>query len=187
MALVLLTLLVVWPLVELAALVAVADAIGLGWAVLALIGVSALGVVLLKRSGLSVWRRANAEVAAGRPPARQLLDGALVLAGGLALVVPGFVSGAIGALLMLPPVRALLRPVMAGWLGTRAARAARSSRIGGVFVDTTIGADGRVRQRTTRFGDVIDAEGWEVEPPTPELPSGVVDVEGTRREGRRSA
>ncbi len=168
----------VWPLVELLAVVAVAREIGVFATLLALLVVSVVGAALAKRSGLSAWRRAQGELAAGRPPARSLLDGALVLAAGVALFVPGFVSGAIGALVLLPPVRAVLRPVLLSWMGARAARAARSGRLSAVVVDSVVTADGSVRRRARRFGEVVDAEGWEVDEQAGELPPGVIDVDG---------
>jgi UPF0716 protein FxsA len=183
MFLIVLALLLSWPLVELLVAIAVADAIGFPEMLLLLVLVSVVGTVLLKRSGLSVWRRANAEVAAGRAPTRQVIDGALVLVGGLGLVFPGFVSGAVGALLMLPPVRALLRPALLAWMGSRAARAARSGRLSGMVVDTVVGPDGTVRQRSRSVGEVIDTEGWDVGPSDPHpLPPGVIDVEGEPRD-----
>lgn len=184
MSLVVLALVLLWPVLELFTFVQVAQAIGAPGAVLALIAVSVLGAVVFKRSGVSVWRRANAQIAAGRPPTKQLLDGALIVLGGVALMVPGFLSGAFGALLMLPPVRALLRPLLLSWMGARAARAARSGRLSGIVVDTVVGSDGRMQQRTQTFGDVIDSEGWEVGPRPQELRPGVIDVDGGPRDGR---
>jgi UPF0716 protein FxsA len=184
MFLIVLALILLWPVVELVVAISVARELGGPLTLVALVVISVFGALLSKRSGVSVWRRANAEMAAGRPPTRQVLDGALILVGGIALMLPGFVSGAFGALLMLPPVRALLRPLLMGWMGARAARAARSGRLGGVVVDTVIGDDGRVRQRTRRFGEVIDSEGWEVEPEPDELPPGVIDVDGHPEEER---
>ena len=103
----------------------------------------------------------------------------LGLARGVALLVPGFVSGAIGALLLLPPVRAVLRPLLLGWMGKRAARAARSGRFSGVVVDTVVGADGSVRRRTHRVGEVIDSEGWEVGEEPRELRPGPITPDDT--------
>lgn len=170
----LLALLLVLPFIEIWAVFAVAGQIGGLLTLLLLVGMSALGVVLLKREGATVWRRANAEIVAGRPPTGPLLDGVMVLLGGLLLVVPGFVTGVFGLLLLLPPVRALLRPALLAWMTARATRAAKSGRMRGVFVNTGVGADGRVYQRTTSFGEVIDSEGWDVTPgdPTPGGPSG---------------
>lgn len=158
------------PFIEAWVAIQVAEAIGAGPTVLALVALSAAGVVLLRRQGTAVWRRANAEIAAGRPPAAPLLDGALVLVGGVLLVVPGFVTGAVGALLMLPPARALLRPALLAWMRSRAERAARSGRFRAVVVDTTVRPDGTVRARRTDVGEVIDSEGWEVDEAPGELP-----------------
>jgi UPF0716 protein FxsA len=59
-----------------------------------------------------VWRRLADGIATGRPPARDVLDGALVLIGGVLFILPGFVSDVFGALLLLPPSRAGLRRLL---------------------------------------------------------------------------
>lgn len=159
---VVLAFLLVLPFIEIWAVIAVADAIGWPLTLLAVVGSSVAGVLLLRREGTTVWRKANAEMAAGRAPTRQLLDGALILIGGVCLVLPGFVTGAFGALLLLPPVRAIVRPLLLAWMTRRAARLARSGHLRGVMVDTVVGPDGRVRTRTRTVGDVIDADGWDV-------------------------
>ncbi len=48
-----------------------------------------------------------------------MLDGVLVLVGGLLLIVPGFISDVLGALALLPPTRALLRRALARNLQSR--------------------------------------------------------------------
>ena len=63
---------------------------------------------LAKAEGRAAWRRLSAAVAAGRPPGREVIDGALVLVGGLLLIVPGFITDAVG-LLLLAPTRAVAR------------------------------------------------------------------------------
>ena len=162
MMLVLFVLLLALPFLELWVAIDVAGAIGPLPTFALIVVLSLTGVWLLRRQGVSVWRRANAEMAAGRMPTGSLLDGALVLVGGVSLVLPGFVTGAFGLLLMLPPVRALLRPLLLAWMSARAARAVRSGRFGAVFVDGRMGPDGRVRTTTRTYGDVMDAEGWDL-------------------------
>jgi UPF0716 protein FxsA len=159
---VLLAFLLVLPFLEIWVAIQVAGVIGAPLTFLAIIGMSVAGVYLLRGEGTSVWRRANEEMAAGRPPTRQLLDGALVLVGGVLLIVPGFITGVVGALLLLPPVRALVRPLLLAWMARRATRLARSGRMSGFMVDTVVDADGRVRTRSRTMGDVIDTEGWDV-------------------------
>ena len=108
--------------VELWSVVAVAGWIGVGPTLLLLLGAAVLGVFLVRREGLSVMRRANAEMAAGRMPTSSLIDGALVLVGGCCLIVPGFVSDLFGLVLLLPPTRAILRRAATRWLERRVAR-----------------------------------------------------------------
>ena len=58
-------------------------------------------------------------MSAGRSPGREVLDGALILIGGLLLIVPGFLSDVLGAIALLPPTRALLRGQLARNLQSR--------------------------------------------------------------------
>jgi len=99
------------PILEIGAAILVAQAIGLLPTLLLLVGLSVLGVVLIRAEGPQTWRRANAELAAGRAPTDTLLDGLMVLVGGVLLIVPGFLTAVPGLLLLFPPTRALLRPV----------------------------------------------------------------------------
>ncbi len=97
------------PLVEVLAFVEVALAIGWPLALLLLLGTSVLGVQLLRVQGRAAVARASLAVAERRPSADAALDGALVLLGAALLALPGFVTDALGALLLLPPTRRLLR------------------------------------------------------------------------------
>ena len=72
---------VLYAAVEIAAVVAVASWIGIGWTLLLLLGLSLLGLVLLRREGSRAWRSFQLAVAEGRPPGREVLDGMLVLLG----------------------------------------------------------------------------------------------------------
>jgi UPF0716 protein FxsA len=68
-----------------------------------------IGSALMRSQGRAVWRRLREAIAAGRPPTREVLDGALVVAGGAFLITPGFVTDIFGALLLIPPTRAIVR------------------------------------------------------------------------------
>jgi UPF0716 protein FxsA len=104
---------------EVGAFVAVGMQIGFGWAVLLLIGLSALGPFAIRRVGLGVLTRTQERLTAGEVPTRELLDGVLVLTGGAMICVPGFVSGALGLLLMIGPVRDLVVRTGGYWVGRR--------------------------------------------------------------------
>lgn len=94
---------------ELAVFVLLGRAVGFGTAVLVVFAVSLLGLVLLRREGMRAWRGFRASAQAGQPPGRQVTDGLVGLAGALLLATPGLVSGAVGLLLLVPPVRRLAR------------------------------------------------------------------------------
>ena len=104
--------LVVVPVVELYVMVQVAGVIGALPTVLAVVALSFGGAWLMKVEGLGVLRRLQRQVAQGETPADEVVNGVLVLLGGLLMFVPGFVTAAVGLALLLPPVRAVLRPLV---------------------------------------------------------------------------
>lgn len=105
-------LLITWAAAEIYVIVLVAEGIGVLLTILLLIVAWPLGTWAMRSEGRVVWRRFNAAIAEGRAPGREVVDGALILLGGGLLMVPGFISDAVGLLLLLPPTRAILRPVL---------------------------------------------------------------------------
>ena len=101
----LLLLFVVVPLVELYVLVSVAGVIGVLPAIAALLAVSVLGVWLVKREGIGVLRRMQATAGRGEIPTNEMVDGGLLVVAGALCIVPGFVTAALGLLLLVPPLR----------------------------------------------------------------------------------
>jgi UPF0716 protein FxsA len=107
-----LLLLILWPVAELFVAIKVADAIGVLATVILLLVGWPVGMWLAKTEGRAAWQRLSAAVAAGRPPGREVIDGALVLVGGILLIVPGFITDALGLLLLLAPTRSVARAVI---------------------------------------------------------------------------
>jgi UPF0716 protein FxsA len=107
--LVLFLLFVVLPIVELYVIVQVGQEIGALEVIGLLILVSFVGAWLVKRQGLQVLRRLQDQLHAGRAPTNEIVDGFLVLVAGVLFIGPGFVTDALGILLLLPPTRALVR------------------------------------------------------------------------------
>ncbi len=98
-----------WLVVEVFVFIEVGRAIGWLLAVVLLVGTSVLGARLLRVQGRSAIERVSLAVSERRAPARAAIEGALGALGCLLLVIPGFVSDALGALLLLPPTRRLVR------------------------------------------------------------------------------
>src|SRR4030095_16436493 len=117
--LIILALLVILPIIEIAVLIAVGHVIGAAWTILLVLATSALGAWLLRHEGARSWQAFRADVAEGRPPGNSVTEGLLVLVGGIFMLVPGFVSDVIGALLIGPPTRKLARMGVLALVGRR--------------------------------------------------------------------
>lgn len=107
------------PIIELAVIVQVSDALGLVDTLALLVLVSLAGAWLVRREGLGVLRRVQHQLHAGQVPGRELVDGLLILVGGALMLTPGFVTDGVGLALMLPPVRAAVRAGLARRLRDR--------------------------------------------------------------------
>lgn len=94
-------------LAEAAAFVAVGEQIGFGWALLLLLAVSAFGPFMVRRVGTGVLTRTRRRLVDGETPTGELLDGVVVLLGGVLICVPGFITDTAGLLLLVGPIRRL--------------------------------------------------------------------------------
>jgi UPF0716 protein FxsA len=110
---------VVVPLVEIYVLIQVGQVIGPWWTILLLILDSLLGSWLIKREGGRAWQALRTALETGRMPARELADGALILVGGTLMLSPGFVTDALGILLILPFTRPVARRLLTRMVAQR--------------------------------------------------------------------
>ena len=99
------------PFVEIYVIIQVGHVMGILPALGLLIIISMVGASLVKREGMGVWRRMQERLDVGQVPGRELVDGVMVLLAGALLLTPGFVTDAVGVLLLLPPVRAGIRAI----------------------------------------------------------------------------
>jgi UPF0716 protein FxsA len=109
----------VYALVELAVIVALASTIGFGWTVLLLLGTFVVGLALagsqVKRHIRRLRSGLNAATVQGAAT-----DSVLVALGTVLVVIPGVASSVLGALLLLPPTRAVARPLVIAMAARRA-------------------------------------------------------------------
>ena len=111
--LVLLTVFVLLPLLEIYVIVQVGQVIGAWWTILLLVADSIFGAWLLRHEGGRAWRALRDALQAGRLPSNEIADGALILVGGTLMLAPGFVTDAFGILLILPFTRPAFRRLLA--------------------------------------------------------------------------
>jgi UPF0716 protein FxsA len=106
-----------WAVLEIWLLIVVARAAGGFTVLLLLVAGFVFGAMAAKRAGRSAWRSLaeSMQPAAGTGPAEDGVrekggrGAGLAMLGGLLLMVPGFLSDAVGLLCLFPPTRALLR------------------------------------------------------------------------------
>ena len=66
---------------------------------------SSVGAWLIKREGLGAWGKVTKGIRAGRIPTADVVDGFVLLVAGILMFTPGFITGTIGLLMCIPPVR----------------------------------------------------------------------------------
>jgi len=150
--LVVIILLVVVPLAELFVIVKVGEWIGYLPTFALLISISICGGYLVKRQGVSTLARARSQMRAGELPAAELVDGAVIVVAGAMLLTPGFITDALGLLLLVSPLRLLPR---------RWARNHRTVRAGNIVYGKVVDVRGTAGPKST--GEIPPA----IEPPRP--------------------
>lgn len=103
---------VVVPLAEIYVLIQVGQVIGVWWTILLLIADSIFGGWLIRHQGGRAWEGLTAALNTGQMPAKELADGALILVGGTLMLSPGFVTDALGIVLILPFTRPVARRLL---------------------------------------------------------------------------
>jgi UPF0716 protein FxsA len=89
-----------------------------------LLSISFLGAYLVRHQGFRIFAEIRQELSHGRVPAAQMLDGALVLVGGVLLMTPGFFTDFMGIFFLIPVTRRLIKMWLGLWLQSRLARGA---------------------------------------------------------------
>ena len=162
MFLVVLLLIIAVPIAELIVMFKVADAFGWLETLSVLILISVAGAWLVRRQGIKTIMRIQGELSEGKVPTKSVVDGLLVLVAGVLMFTPGFVTDAVGILLLFPPTRIALRGLLI-----------RRYRSRLDVYQNPAARSGPMWTRMTVDGDVIDTEGRENRPRRD--PSGELD------------
>ena len=108
--------LIIVPIIEITLFVQIGGAIGLGWTLLVILATAMLGARAIRRQGIDALTRAQAQMAAGKPPVGEIVHGVLILMAGILLLTPGFMTDALGFLLLFPATRLLVLELAAGFI-----------------------------------------------------------------------
>lgn len=111
----LLLLFILVPMAEIYLFLTLGKKIGPAETLLIIVVTAILGAMLTKSQGRLAMAKFQQATAEGRMPAKEGLEGLLILLAGAVLITPGFLTDAIGFTLLIPPVRSAI----AGSLGHR--------------------------------------------------------------------
>lgn len=93
---------------ELVVIINVGDQIGAGLTLLAMVATAVVGLWLVRLQGFEVYRKMHETMQKGKSPVEEMMHGVLLLMAGVLLIIPGFISDALGALLLIPPLRSVV-------------------------------------------------------------------------------
>ncbi len=120
----LLTLFVGVPLIELALLLWIGQYLGVFNTILVVVLTGVLGAWMARQQGFRVLREIQQQLQRGRIPGDSLVEGGLILAGGVTFLTPGFLTDFAGLLCLVPPTRRWLRERVKDWIRRRVNRGA---------------------------------------------------------------
>ena len=105
----LITAFILIPILELAVLLKLHEAAGLGNTLAIVIITGFVGAFLARAQGIMVLAQIRRDLAEGRMPAPRLMDGVMILIAGVLLITPGLITDTVGFLLLIPVVRSTIR------------------------------------------------------------------------------
>lgn len=100
--------LALWAWAELAVFIAIGSEVG---ALLTIIGIAVTAVVglsLLRSQGRAVMASLQQKVARGEAPVASMADGAAIAAGAVLMLIPGYITDAMGLVLFIPGIRTII-------------------------------------------------------------------------------
>jgi UPF0716 protein FxsA len=100
---------IIVPLMEILLLIEIGSRIGTLNTIAIIILTGILGGFMMRQQGFTILANIRADLSEGRMPTGELVNGALVLAGGIFLLTPGFFTDAVGFLLLIPATRGFIR------------------------------------------------------------------------------
>jgi len=127
MNLIILLIFFIWGWIEISAFIVIGSEVGVVLTILGVFVTAMIGISLLKSQGHAVMNSLRTDIAQGRPPIKSVADSIGLLCGAVLMLLPGYVTDAIGLALFLPGIR-----TVAGlWLATRLGKSARFTSYAG--------------------------------------------------------
>jgi len=112
----LLILFIIVPVIELYILIEVGKKIGSLSVIGVIILTGILGAYLVKSQGFMILKKIQNDIDEGILPGDSLIQGAIILAGGILLLTPGFITDIVGFIFLMPFSRKVVKNYLLKWL-----------------------------------------------------------------------
>ena len=106
-------------ILELAVIIEVGSRLGVMVTILLILFTAIFGAYFAQTQGWQILIRLQTELNAGQLPSNTLIEGLLILIGGVLLLTPGFITDTLGFLLILPPTRKRFREKLKAYFRNR--------------------------------------------------------------------
>jgi UPF0716 protein FxsA len=100
---------IIVPLMEILLLIEIGSRLGTLNTIVIIVLTGILGAYMMRQQGFTILANIRGDLSQGRMPTGELINGALVLVGGILLLTPGFFTDAVGFLLLIPTTRGFIR------------------------------------------------------------------------------
>lgn len=100
---------IIVPLMEILLLIEIGSRLGTLNTIVIIVLTGILGAYMMRQQGFTILANIRGDLSQGRMPTGELINGVLVLVGGILLLTPGFFTDAVGFLLLIPTTRGFIR------------------------------------------------------------------------------
>ncbi|TWE03969.1 UPF0716 protein FxsA [Peribacillus frigoritolerans] len=107
------------PVVEIIVLLLSGNLIGFWPTLFLIVATGLIGAYLAKRQGMETWKKAQEQIRYGMMPGNEIIDGICIFIGAALLLSPGLISDTMGLILVFPPTRNLLKPIVIRFIMNR--------------------------------------------------------------------
>ncbi|CAH0211657.1 MULTISPECIES: FxsA family protein [Peribacillus] len=107
------------PVVEIIVLLLSGNLIGFWPTLFLIVATGLIGAYLAKRQGMETWKKAQEQIRYGMMPGNEIIDGICIFIGAALLLSPGLISDILGLILVFPPTRNLLKPIVIRFIMNR--------------------------------------------------------------------
>ncbi|MFC9597985.1 FxsA family protein [Peribacillus butanolivorans] len=107
------------PVIEIIVLLLSGNVIGFWPTLFLIVATGLIGAYLAKRQGMETWKKAQEQIRYGMMPGNEIIDGICIFLGAALLLSPGLISDILGLILVFPPTRNLLKPIVIRFIMNR--------------------------------------------------------------------